>query len=96
MADIIFDAAPSASAAASPGFWDGLQAKDLIGTALGIFSAREQAKVDSRMQASRDQATAYDQAMRSAAAAPQPALPSWLLPVAGLVVLGLGVYLVAK
>lgn len=67
---------------------------DAVGSALAAWSAVEYSKQQSRLAQSREQAVAYDLASKSQAAAPQ-AMPAWL-PVAGMVMVGLVVYMVAK
>lgn len=70
---------------------------DLIGEGLRTYSALEQAKIDARLAASREQYYAYEQASRSAAAVQQAApMPAWVLPVLGLGALGLVVWVIAK
>lgn len=70
--------------------------QDTIGMLLGAYTAREQAKIDARMTASREQMAAYDQAWRLQQQQPEDAGLSKWLPLAGLLGLGLVVYLVAK
>lgn len=72
--------------------------EDIIGKVLDAYTARENAKLEARMQASREQIAAYDLASRYAnpqADAGNATASRWL-PLVGLGVLGLIVYAVAK
>ena len=64
--------------------------QDTIGQLLGVYSAREQAKIDARLAASREQIAAYDQASKSQAAAAATTankVPGWAVAL-GVVAVG--------
>jgi hypothetical protein len=71
--------------------------QDTIGAALGAWSQREQAKIDSRLIESREQVFAYEQAARSSntQAYGGGSMPQWL-PLVGFGLLGLVVYMAVK
>lgn len=73
---------------------------DLIGDALGAYSAIEQKKIDARIASTNLQAqelatAQYLTQQQAATEAAQKKTPAWLLPL-GLVGLGLVVYMVAR
>lgn len=76
--------------------WD-----DLIGKALDIYKVREESKISERLAASTIQAQQYEttwklQQAQADAAGGVGMLPSWMLPLAGLLALGAVVYMVAR
>lgn len=69
---------------------------DTVGQALAAWTAVEQNKFNARLAQSREQIAAYDATARSQAqAAAATAMPAWV-PVAGLVVVGLLVYVAVR
>lgn len=63
--------------------------QDTIGQLLGAYTAREQAKINARLTASQEQARAYEEASRSAAAAAAAdkanKVPGWAVALGVLV-----------
>lgn len=81
-------------------FFEGLKFTDLVNTGLEAYKAREQSKIDARLQASREQAAAYEMAARASAVNAAPASAAvadnkWLI-LAGVGVAAVVIYMVAK
>lgn len=71
---------------------------DTVGQLLSIYQQREQAKIDARLLASREQIAAYELASMSAGqnAAAANSMPAWVLPVVGFGLLAAVVWKVAQ
>lgn len=81
-------------------FFEGTRFTDLVSAGLEAYKAREQAKIDARLQASRDAMAAYELASRSTAInTPVASVAAdgqkWLL-LAGVGVAAVVIYLAVK
>lgn len=81
-------------------FFEGLKFTDLVNSGLEAYKAREQAKIDARLAASREQMAAYELAARSTAINAPAATATvdsqkWLI-LAGVGVAAVLVYLAVK
>ena len=69
---------------------------DAIGAALAAWSQREQAKIDARLVQSREQMLAYEQPVRSSNVQAETGTASKWIPLVGLGLLWLVVYVAVK